>query len=68
MPVCYHSLDEAVSDVNKALTANGHPVDMAGTKKLLVSLQALGLLDWIDPKDASVATVDAESEARKVKV
>lgn len=63
--VCYHSLDDAISDVNKALTANGHPVDMAGTKKLLVSLQTLGLLDWIEPK---AAPVDAESEARKVKV
>lgn len=61
----YNSLDEAKDLVTKAQAAMGLPIDDAGVRKLLVSLRALGLTDWIEPKPAEV---DKDAEARRVKL
>lgn len=61
----YNSLDEAKSAVVKAQGAMGLPIDDAGVRKLLVSLRALDLIDWIEPKPVAS---DNEAESRRVKV
>jgi hypothetical protein len=46
----FNSFDDAVAKVNDALVANAYPTDANGTRKLLVTLRALRLVDWIEPK------------------
>lgn len=65
----YNSLDEVKAVVVAAQAAMGLPIDDAGVRKLLVSLRALGLIDWIEPRKtepSDPALLDAQ--ARRVKV
>lgn len=61
----YNSLEEAKDLVTKAQAAMGLPIDDSGVRKLLVSLRALGLTDWIEPK---AVEPDKDAEARRVKL
>lgn len=63
----YNSLDEAKAVVTKAQAAMGLPIDDAGVRKLLVSLRALGLTDWIEPMTVQDDPAMADAKSRKVK-
>lgn len=58
----FNSLHEAVEKVNAAQMKGGWPIDSNGTRKLLVSLRALGLVDWIEPKADKTQPPDAKGE------